>query len=116
MPIVDISGFGVYSIDTKKRIRKHIQEFYHRRLGVPLTATTVTFITDESEADERSRHVMARLYSKLFTDMPQDERNEVSDGVVAILEQQGGHDFNEAFIIPVATMRGGDRPYEPPKG
>jgi hypothetical protein len=106
MPIVDISGLSASEAEARARIRKRIQEFYHERLGMPLDATTVTFITDETSGP--GAHVMARLYSKKFMTMNQAELNEIGDTIVTILEGEAGHAFNEAFpmgliyiLIPV---------------
>lgn len=112
MPIVDISGLSAKEAKAKTRIRERIQDFYHQRLGMPLTATTVTFITDETAGEGPSVHVMARLYSKKFMTMKQRELDEIADTIVLILEEEAGHDFNEAFPIPVLGMRGGHKPYQ----
>ncbi len=116
MPIVDISGFAETEYEAKKKIRRRIQEFYHKRLDMPLDATAVTFITDDTDGSYAHRtpvHVMARLYSKKFMGMEEEELNEICDGIVLILEEEGGHTFNEAFPIPVLAMRGGTKPYNP---
>ncbi|HEY0011026.1 MAG TPA: hypothetical protein VGB97_03940 [Candidatus Paceibacterota bacterium] len=84
-----------------------------------LDSTTVTFISDdtgENSIDPTTSHVMARLYSKKFMGMQQEELDSICDAVVLILEEEGGHDFNDAFPIPVMAMRGGTRPYKPPQG
>ena len=80
---------------------------------MPLDATAITFIPDESAGDGPEVHVMARLYSKKFIAMEQTELDEIADTVVKILEEEGGHAFNEAFPIPVLAMRGGNKPYKP---
>lgn len=113
MPIVDISGFSASEAEAKAKIRKRIKEYYRARLGISLGATTVTFITDESAGEGPEVHVMARLYSKMFMAKTVAELNMICDEIVAILEKEGGHEFNEAFPIPVLTMRGGTKPYRP---
>lgn len=117
MPIVDISGFSPYEGDAKDRIRTRIKKLYEERLKMPLSATVVTFITDTSanEGLQTDVHVLARLYSKMFMEMDQKELDSICDAVVLILEEEGGHVFNEAFPIPVMAMRGGNNPYRPKK-
>jgi hypothetical protein len=111
MPIVDISGFTENENVIKIDLRRRIQVLYHERLGVPLAATTVTFITDDTTKE--GGPVMARLYSKKLMDMNQADLDALCDEVVEILEDHGGHDFNEAFPVPVMAMRGGNKPYKP---
>ena len=113
MPIVDISGLSAKEAEAKGRIRKRIQQFYHKRLGMPLTATTVTFITDETAGDGKDVHLMARLYSKMFMTMEeQKDLDQICDTIVIIMEEEAGHVFNEAFPVPVMAMRGGHKPYK----
>lgn len=113
MPIVDISGLSKEEEQQKKKIRQRIKHLYRERLGIPPSATTVTFITDETAGTDVSVHVMARLYSKMFMGMPQTQLDSICDDVVFILEELARHDFHEAFPIPVMAMRGGSRPYRP---
>ena len=110
MPIVDISGLSAKEAGAKSQIRKRIRELYHQRLEMPLTATTVTFITDETADEGPEVHVMARLYSKKFMAMDQGDLDDIALAIVHILEEEAGHVFNEAFAIPVLCMQGGRKP------
>lgn len=111
MPIVDISGLSMREVRAKNRIRERIQSFCLRRFHTPMSATKVTFITDETAGTGPSVHVIARLYSKKFMTMRETELDEFADAIVLILEEEAGHSFNEVLPIPVLTIRG--RHYTP---
>ncbi len=53
---------------------------------------------------------MTRLYSKKFMAMKEGELDEIADSIVLIMEEEAGHDFNEALVIPVMAMRGRKKP------
>lgn len=103
MPIVDISGLTSDKKSLKVEIRQEIKKYFANRLNIHEDSTTVTFIMDET-ADSQE-HVMARMYSKGFMKMSLEELEHICDDVVTILEK-AGHQFNEAFPIPIMTMRG----------
>jgi len=103
MPTVDVSGLNEKEKDVKTRLRKEIQEYFAATLHIKKSSTKVVFIEDDTISDQE--HVMVRLYSKSFTDMPQGLREQICDDIVTILES-AAHPFNEAFIVPVMAMRG----------
>jgi hypothetical protein len=110
MPIVDISGLSPDEKKAKRSIRIRIQKLYRDYLGMEPSDTSVTFITDETAVTGREAHVMARLYSKKFMTMPQDQLEKICDSVRDILEEEAGHSYNEAFPVPVMAMRGRQNP------
>lgn len=103
MPIIDVSGLTTEEKDVKNKLRREIQKYFAKKLGIKEDSTAVTFITDDTITDQE--HIIARLHSKSFMKMGQEELDEISDDVVAILEE-AGHPYNEAFPIPVMAMRG----------
>ena len=103
MPIIDVSGLTRDEADVKAIIRAKVKTLFGMILAIPEDSTTVTFITDDTTGP--NEHVMARLYSKSFVGMSTQDLAGICDSIVAILEE-AGHPYNEAFPIPVLTMRG----------
>ena len=108
MPIVDVSGFTADEVPQMKAIRGAIQEAFQERWGFErLDTTTVNFFVDPSVETSPDVHAMARVYTKQFLKMDDAGRDEVCWEVQRILEEQGGHTFNEAFPPGFASMCGG---------
>ncbi len=103
MPIIDISGLTPKETEVKKIIRKGLKKLLSEKLSFPEDSVSVTFITDDTVGKEEA--VIARLYSKKFMRMKQDDLDEICDDVVTVLEV-AEHPYYEAFPVPVMAMRG----------
>ncbi len=115
MPIVDITGFGADEVPQMQATRLAIQRAFKARWGFDeLGTTTVNFSVDPSVEPSPDVHAMARIYTKQFLKMDNDGRDTVCDEVVLLMEEHGGHKFNEAFPPGYSSMRGGFKPYRPP--
>lgn len=101
MPIIDVSGL-TSSEDMKKRcIRKEIKKYFAKKLNIPESGTTVTFISDETTGEEES--VVARMYSKYFLGLDEKELEGICDDIVEILEE-AGHPFSEVLLVSILMI------------
>lgn len=103
MPIIDISGFTQEEEEKKQKLRRDLQGYFQYKYGFGWDSTFVTFLNDDTV--EPNQHVMARMYSKSFMKMNEEQLQRLCDEVIVILET-AGHPFNEAFPIPVLAMKG----------
>lgn len=79
-------------------MRAAIQEAYKDRWDLPrLDTTTVNFMTDPSIETSLDVHAMARVTTVQFNKMEDGSIREACWEVQRLLEQHGGHTFNEAW-------------------
>lgn len=108
MPIVDVTGFTADEVPRMNAIRQAVQAAFQERWGFErLDTTTVNFLVDPSIETSPDVHAMARVYTKQFIGMTDEQRDEVCWEVQRALEEHGGHTFNEAFPPGYNSMCGG---------